>query len=193
VGRAGRPALCTGVWPWRSSETGTTRGQLRGRGKSWETGTLRGCLAPTVGCNSRASWVTGASWVTSRPGGAGQAGKLARLVRQAEQGPLHPIYGGGLVLLCPNRTPRQLTTRRQKVAVTNMLGSSAMTGNLTGGARPGNSLARRSRKRRNPVGQARDPVDQMRAGSTRDRPSSSRVGRTITAPRPQVPSRDYAA
>jgi hypothetical protein len=79
-------------------------------------------LGLAVGRRSRASWETG------QPGEAGQAGKLASLVRQAEQGPLHPIYGGGLVLLCPNRTPRQLTTRRQKVAVTNMLGNSAMTG-----------------------------------------------------------------
>ena len=92
-------------------------------------------------------------------------------MRQADQGPLHPIYGGGLVLLCPNRTPRQLTTRRQKVAVTHMLGNSAMTETSRARARPGNSLARRSRKRRDPAGQAADPVDQMHAGSTRGRPS----------------------
>ena len=36
--------------------------------------------------------------------------------------------------MCPNRTPRQLTTRRQKVAITNMLGNTAMTGNPRGPA-----------------------------------------------------------
>ena len=73
--------------------------------------------------------------------------------------------------MCPNRTPRQLTTRRQKVAVTNMLGNTAMTGTLRARALPGNGLARHSRKRRNPAGQAADPVDQMHAGSTHGTPS----------------------
>jgi hypothetical protein len=52
------------------SETGTTRRQLRGRGRSWETGASRGCLALAVGRR------------------AGQAGKLASLVRQAKPGKL---------------------------------------------------------------------------------------------------------
>jgi hypothetical protein len=51
VGGAGKLAPRAGVWPWRSPETGTTRGQLRGRARSWETGTSCGCLALAVARN----------------------------------------------------------------------------------------------------------------------------------------------
>jgi hypothetical protein len=109
-------------------------------------------------------------------------------VRQAEQGPLHPIYGGGLVLLCPNRTPHQLTTRRQKVAVTNMLGNSAMTGNLQGRARPGNGLVRRSRKRREPRWSSGTPLIKCMR-EARGAPSRRLCRGAITARRPRVPQR----
>src|SRR5262249_37433900 len=93
-----------------------------------------------------------------------------------------PIYGGGLVLLCPNGTPRQLTTRRQKVAVTKMLGNFALTGNLAGRARPPADLARRSCKRRG-------PVRQLHAGSTRGRP----FGRTRRAGQSRQEARTFPA
>ncbi len=57
----------------------------------------RGRLALAVGPQSRA-----------------KPGNRSALVRQAEQGPLHPINGGGLVLLCPSRKPRPHTTRRRR-------------------------------------------------------------------------------
>jgi hypothetical protein len=71
-----------------TSETGTSRGKLRGRGRNRETGTGRGWLAPAVG-----------------PPEPALPGKPASLDRQVEQGPLHLIHGGGLVLLCPTDTP----------------------------------------------------------------------------------------
>ena len=45
MGGAGKLAPNAGVWPWRSPETDTIRRKLRGRGRSWETGTSCGCLA----------------------------------------------------------------------------------------------------------------------------------------------------
>jgi hypothetical protein len=43
-------------------ETGTTRRRLRGRGKSWETGTLRGCLALAVVGNGHHPGATPGTW-----------------------------------------------------------------------------------------------------------------------------------
>jgi hypothetical protein len=140
VGNGHHPGATPGTWeelgnrhlarvfgPGGRRETGTTRGQLRERGRNWETGILRGCLAPAVvgkrappGGNSGNVGGTGKPappagvWPWRSAAIAGQAGRLASLVRQAEQGPLQPIFGGGLVLLCPTERLRPLTTRRQK-------------------------------------------------------------------------------
>jgi len=70
------------------SETGTTPGETQG---TWEEPGNRSLVR------------------VSGPGGAavaaGWAGQPASLVRQVAQGLLHPINGGGLVLLCPSRAP----------------------------------------------------------------------------------------
>ena len=68
------------------------QGKLRGRGRSRETGTRSGWLAPAVG-----------------PPEPVLLGEPASLDRQVEQGPLHLIHGGGLVLLCPTGTPPPAT------------------------------------------------------------------------------------
>ena len=65
------------------SETGTTRGKL---------GDVRGAGKPV---NQAGDWPWRDGYF------AGRAGQLAWLVRWATQGPLHPINGGGLVVLCP--------------------------------------------------------------------------------------------
>jgi hypothetical protein len=74
--------------------------------------------------------------------------------------------------------PANQTTRRQKVAVTNMLGNSAMTGETLRAAL-GQVTASRGAlaSAGTPLVKQGTPVDQMHAGSTRGRPSSSRVGR----------------
>ena len=98
-------------------------------------------------------------------------------MRQAEQGPLHPIYGGGLVLLCPNRTPRQPNDTPAKGCRNEHAGQLHDDGETLRAALGQVTASRGALQRRNPVGQARNPVDQMHAGSTRGRPSSSRLGR----------------
>ena len=71
-----------------TSDTDTSPGETPGNAEgSRETGTGRGWLAPAVG-----------------PPEPVLLGEPASLDRQVEQGPLHLIHGGGLVLLCPAGT-----------------------------------------------------------------------------------------
>jgi hypothetical protein len=61
--------------------------------------------------------------------GAGRAGKLVTVAWLAVQGPLHPIHGGGLVLLCPCGIPPLHATRRQTLSTARNCAGLLLTGN----------------------------------------------------------------
>ena len=118
MGGAGKLAPNAGVWPWRSPETDTIRRKLRGRGRSWETGTSCGCLAlagvgngyhpggnsGNVGRAGKLALRAG-TWPRRSAARAGRAGKLASLVRQAEQGPSIPYMEGPCPIVPKQNAP----------------------------------------------------------------------------------------